>query len=98
MGYIKIASMWLLTLSEGRCQAVHTVGDLQQAVWAVVDGIHGGDVGQQRLRSADVGGGLVATDVLLARLHGHAERRVALRVLAQPCIAHKGHQMRVIAL
>lgn len=37
------------------------------------------------LRSADVAGGLVAANVLLAGLHGHTQRRLALQ-------SHDGHR------
>mmetsp|Transcript_46287 Transcript_46287/g.117179 ORF Transcript_46287/g.117179 Transcript_46287/m.117179 type:complete len:831 (+) Transcript_46287:42-2534(+) len=73
--------------------AVHAGGDLLEAAGSVVDGVHGGHVGQQRLRGADVGGGLVAADVLLARLHGHAQRGRAGRVHA-----HADHAARHQAL
>ena len=54
--------------------------DLLEALGAVVHAVERRDVGEQRLRGADVGGGLVAPDVLLARLHGHAVRGLALCV------------------
>ncbi len=63
----------------------------------MVDCKHGGDVGQQRLRSADVGGGLVAADVLLARLHRHAQRRLALRVLAHTCASRDAVKLEMHA-
>ena len=56
---------------------MHAVGDLRQAFRAVVDGVHAGDVGQQHLRGADVRGGLLAADVLLAGLHRQTQRRLA---------------------
>ena len=43
-----------------------------QAFGAVVDGVHAGHDGEQDLRGADVGGGLLAADVLLAGLEGEA--------------------------
>ena len=51
----------------------------------MVHSIHGSYVGQQRLSCADVGGGLVTPDVLLARLHGHAQRWVAISIPADAC-------------
>ncbi|MNO41057.1 hypothetical protein D3C76_312210 [compost metagenome] len=67
----------LQALHQDRGQPVHAPGDLFQALWAVIDGIHAGDVGQQHLRGADVAGGLLAADVLLASLHGQAQGRLA---------------------
>ena len=43
-------------------------GRLRQALRAVIDRVHRGDDGQQHLRGADVGGRLLAADMLLARL------------------------------
>src|SRR2546426_1099956 len=39
--------------------------------------VHAGHHGEQHLRGADVAGGLLAADVLLARLQGHAQRGAA---------------------
>ncbi|CEI74776.1 Uncharacterized protein PAE221_00336 [Pseudomonas aeruginosa] len=65
---------------EDRGQPVGAPGDAQQALRAVVDGEHAGDVGQQHLGGADVAGGLLAADVLLAGLHGQAVGRLAVAV------------------
>ena len=54
--------------------------DGRQALGPVEHGVHRRHVGQQRLRGADVGGRLLAADVLLARLQRHAVGRAALRV------------------
>ena len=51
-----------------------------QALGAVVDGVHRRDDGEQHLGGADVGGRLVAADVLLAGLQGQAVGRSALGV------------------
>ena len=48
--------------------AVHPVRDRGEAVGAVVAGVHRGHHGKQNLRRADVAGGLVPADVLLAGL------------------------------
>ena len=53
-------------------QRVDAAGDRLQALGAVPDRVGGRHVGEQRLRGADVGGRLVAADVLLARLQGEA--------------------------
>ena len=55
--------------------------NLPQALRPVIDGIHRRHDGQQRLRRADVAGGFLAADVLLARLQGQAQGRPAVRVL-----------------
>ena len=51
--------------------------------------------GEARLRGADVARRLVAPDVLLARLHGHAQRRLAARVAADADDA-AGHEALVL--
>gem|GEM_PF-2606201 len=51
---------------------VGVLGDGAQSLRSVVDGVEGGDDGQQRLSGADVGGGLLTPDVLLAGLEGQA--------------------------
>ena len=68
-------------LGEHAGHGVHALGDLLEPLGAVVDGVHGGHVGEQGLRRADVGRGLLAADVLLARLQRHAERHLARHVL-----------------
>ena len=52
--------------------AVHPLGDVPQPLGAVVHGVHRRDDGEEHLRGADVGGGLLPADVLLARLQGEA--------------------------
>ena len=52
--------------------AVHPLGDVPQALGAVVHGVHRRDHGEEHLRGADVRGGLLPADVLLARLQGEA--------------------------
>ena len=46
----------------------------------MIDCIHRSHVGQEGLSGADVGGGLLAPDVLLPRLQGHADGRVTVAV------------------
>ena len=65
---------------EQACEAVHARGDGANAGRPVIDGVHRRHVGQERLRRADVGRGLLAPDVLLARLQRHAVRGLPLRV------------------
>ena len=65
-----------------RCgQAVDAAGDLRKTNGTVVDGVHGCDIGQQRLGGADVRGGLFAADVLFAGLQGQAVAGLAVSVL-----------------
>ena len=61
-------------------QPVHAQSDLPQPGGTVIRGVHAGDVGQQRLRGADVRRGALAPDVLLARLERHPVGRAALRI------------------
>ena len=53
---------------EDRREPVDAPGDQLEPLAAVVDGVHRGHHGQQHLRRADVRRGLLAADVLLARL------------------------------
>ena len=57
---------------EDRGEAMHAAGDADEAVGAVVDGVHRRHHRQQHLRGADIGGGLLAADVLLAGLQREA--------------------------
>ncbi|MNS83265.1 hypothetical protein D3C72_1170480 [compost metagenome] len=61
-------------------QAMGAAGDAGQAFRTVVDGVHRGHHCQQHLCGTDVGGGLLAADVLFAGLQGQAVGRVALCV------------------
>src|SRR6185437_6259279 len=66
--------------SQRACQQAHSFGDTCQAFGTVIDRVHGGHIGKQRLRGADVGGGFFAFDMLFACLEGHAKRAVAICV------------------
>ena len=66
-------------LGEDLRQAVGALGRLPDALGPVIDGEHRGDDRQQHLRGADIAGRLLAADMLLARLHRHAQRRMAVR-------------------
>ena len=57
------------------------LGDAPQPVRAVVDRVHRCHDGEQYLRGADVRGGLVAADVLLAHLQREAVGRVSRGIL-----------------
>jgi hypothetical protein len=75
-------------LESKRCQTLgedcrvrrHALRDAPQALRPVVHGVHAGDHRQQHLRGADVRRGLLAPDVLLARLQREAISRLAVAV------------------
>ena len=69
---------------EPRGARVHAPRDRGEAVRAVVDGVHRRHDREQHLGGADVGGRLVAADVLLARLQGEAVGRAPLGVDRHP--------------
>ncbi len=58
-------------------QTMDAGGDGGETLGAMIDGVEPGDVGQQGLGGTDVGGGLLAANVLLAGLHRHAQGGVA---------------------
>ena len=64
----------------GQVRRVDALGDVLEAFRAVIDGIHAGDDGEEDLGGADVAGGLVAADVLLAGLQAEAHGGVAVAV------------------
>ena len=64
--------------------AVDPAGDPRQPVRAVVDRVAGRGDGEQHLRRADVRGGLLAADVLLAGLQGQPQRGAAVDVVGEP--------------
>ena len=63
-----------------RGQPVDALRDQLESLAAVVHGVHRGHHRQQHLRRADVGGRLLAPDVLLARLQRKPQRGVAVGV------------------
>ncbi len=67
-----------------RREPLDAFGDAGQAISTVPGGVEAGDVGQQHLRRADVGGGLLAPDVLLSGLQRKSQRRSPLGVDAHP--------------
>ena len=69
---------------EDRGQPRDAPGDAGEALGAVVHRVHRGHHRQQHLRGADVGGGLLAADVLLAGLQGQAVGRLAFGVDRDP--------------
>ena len=65
-------------------QEMHPLGNRPQAVRPMENGIETGHHRQQRLRRADVRGGLFAADMLFASLQRQAVRLVSPRVDADP--------------
>jgi hypothetical protein len=65
------------TLLERGGQGVDPRGDGREALGPVIHGVHRGHVGQQGLGRADVGGRLLASDVLFTRGERHAEGALA---------------------
>ena len=68
-------------LREETGEEFHALRNFPEALGSVVDGIHRGHDGEQHLRGADVGRGLVAADVLLARAERQPHGGVALGIL-----------------
>ena len=67
-------------IGQDRAEAVHATGDAGQAFGTVIHRVHAGHDGEQHLRGADIRRGLLAADVLLARLQGEPIRRLAFRI------------------
>lgn len=55
--------------------------DIIETGWPMVDGVHGGNICQESLCSADIAGSLLSSDVLLSGLETHSVAGVALVVL-----------------
>ena len=60
------------TLGQFGRGAMNALSDRAQPSWAMINGIHGRDHGQEDLSRANIACGLVPTDVLLAGLQGEA--------------------------
>ena len=60
---------------------MHALRNFLQTLRPVIHRVERSHVRQQRLRGADVAGGLFAADVLLARAQGEAQGRFAARIL-----------------
>mmetsp|Transcript_25440 Transcript_25440/g.63819 ORF Transcript_25440/g.63819 Transcript_25440/m.63819 type:complete len:610 (+) Transcript_25440:1381-3210(+) len=84
------------TVGEQHRHAVDALCDRAQTIRAVIHRVEGRTVGQQRLRSADVGGGTLTADVLLARLHGHAVGGQTAQVLAHTNDASRNHALQCV--
>jgi hypothetical protein len=65
-------------------ELLHAARDALEALGPVPHAVARGDVGEQHLRRADVRGGLLAADVLLARLQRQAQRALAALVDRHP--------------
>src|SRR4051812_10177422 len=74
--------MSLLGKSFSKCASnrMYPSRNLFQPLRPVITGIHRSDVGEQCLRCADVAGGFLAADVLLAGLQREAQGRFAARI------------------
>ena len=70
--------------SKGTGQRMYAQSNALQPLGSVPDRIQAGRNRQQGLRGADVAGRLLATDVLLAHLHGKPQRRTAVAVNRHP--------------
>jgi len=60
---------------------MNTTGDLLQSLRAMVNGVKRRHGGQQRLCGADVGGGLLALDMLFSCLKCHPECLLTVGIL-----------------
>ena len=63
----------------------------------MVDGEHGAHVGQKRLRGANVGGGLVAPDVLFARLQRQSKCVISLSVSRDADHSSRHHSQQLLS-
>ncbi|MNF63117.1 hypothetical protein D3C84_448100 [compost metagenome] len=70
----------LKSRSEDAGQPMDPLRDALEPLWAMVDRVETGDIGQQHLCGADVRVGLLAANVLFTGLQGHAQRNVATGV------------------
>ncbi len=70
----------LKTFGETRCVQMHPLRNRAQSARAVEHRIKRGHDGQKRLRGADIRGGFLAANMLLARLQGEAIGTAPLRV------------------
>ena len=76
MGVAQFQAFLLQTTGQNIRQTVNTAGNAFQANRTVEDSVQAGDIGQQDLRGTDVGVRFLATNMLLASLHCHAQRGV----------------------
>ena len=69
------------TFSQLGSGAMNALGDHTQSVWAVINRVHGRNNREEHLGCANIAGGFVAPDVLLARLQSKAISRAAFSVM-----------------
>jgi len=79
-GVLNLVAGILHSMSEDAGEGVNALGDVLEALGPVVEGVHGGHVGEEGLGSANVAGGLLPANVLLPGLEGETEGGVALSV------------------
>lgn len=78
---LDLVTSLLDSLGKDDGHVVDALGDLLDTSRSVIDGIKGSHVGEEGLGSADVGSGLLTTNVLLTGLEGKTVGRVALGIL-----------------
>src|SRR6476646_530308 len=69
------------TFREFSSEIVDALGNSAQSLWSVINRIHRGDHSSQDLGSADVAGGFVGPDVLLACLQRQSRGRTSFSVV-----------------
>lgn len=94
---LDLVTSLLDSLGKDDGHVVDALGDLLDTSRSVVDGIEGSHVGEEGLGSADVGGGLLTTNVLLTGLEGKTVGRVTLGVLGDTDET-TGHSALVLVL
>ena len=76
-----LETSWRQTFGEFSRVIVHALRDRAQSLRSMINRIHRGDHGQQDLRRADVTGGFVAPDVLLASLQRQSVGRSSFSIV-----------------
>ena len=76
----ELKAFFLQAVGENIGQAMNTAGDTLQPCRAVEHGVQAGNIGQQHLGGTDIGVRFLAANMLLARLHRHAQRGITRRI------------------
>jgi hypothetical protein len=76
----QFAAELLEAFGETLREVMDAAGDLLETFRPVIAGVERSHVREERLRCADVAGGFLATDVLLARAEGETQRGFAARI------------------
>src|SRR6266540_6642715 len=97
MGIGEAVSQLLERRGERSRVRVHPPGDAAQPLRAVIHRVHRGNHGEEYLRGADVARRLLAPDVLLAGLQGHAQRRAPGAVLRNTDDAAREMALELVA-